>query len=95
MSILFCSVLQLAMYIAKHLLCALLLYFIGTILDYFLLPFSTVLAPLSSFITTASVKKINKRYLDLLILPKSHHEMNNWHGTYCVIQDTPTYWQVN
>ena len=86
-----------------------------TILDYLLLPFSTCLAPLSSFITTnsvesqaatnvnlkekrtsdASVKKINKRYLDLLILPKSHHEMNNWHGTYCVIQDIPTYWQVN
>ena len=81
-----------------------------TILDYFLLPFSTCLAPLSSFITTnsvesqavmkekhtsgANVKKINKRYLDLLILPESHSEMNNWHGTYCVIQDIPTYWQV-
>ena len=81
-----------------------------TILDYFLLPFSSCLAPLSSFITSdiakseavvdrhtnkASVKKINKKYLDLLILPKSHKEMNNWHGTYCVIQDISTYWQVN
>ena len=43
----------------------------------------------------ANIKKIDKRYLDLLILPKSHSEMNNWHGTYCVIQDIPTYWQVN
>ena len=36
--------------------------------------------------------KIKKKYLDLLILPKSHEE--NWFGKYCIIQDISTYWQV-
>ena len=44
----------------------------------------------------ASVKKISKRYMDILILPKSHNEMSdNWNGKYCVIQDISTCWQVN
>ena len=85
------------------------------IFDYLLLPFSSCLAPLASFImpgltesqavidvnsklvhkSGTNVKKIDERYLDLLILPKSHSEMSNWHGTYCIIQNIPTYWQVN
>ena len=44
----------------------------------------------------ASVKEISKRYLDLLILPKSAKEIcETWHGKYCIIQDIPTYWQVS
>ena len=42
-----------------------------------------------------STKKITIKYLDLLILPEDHKEIKNWHGTYCIIRDSPTYWQVN
>ena len=78
-----------------------------TIIDYLLSPISSCLAPLSSFFTSdspavierhtsgANVKKINKKYLDLLILPKSHNDISNkWCGKYCVIQDNSTYRQV-
>ena len=41
----------------------------------------------------ANHKKITRRYLDLLILPKSNDE--KWFGKYCIIQDISTYWQVN
>ena len=40
-------------------------------------------------------EKIDKSCLDLLILPKSHTEIKDWHGTYCIIWDIPTYLQVN
>ena len=39
--------------------------------------------------------EIDKRCLDLLILPKSHTEIRDWHGTYCIIWDVPTYLQVS
>ena len=38
--------------------------------------------------------KIDKNCLDLLILPKSHIEIRDWHGTYCIIWDIPTYLPV-
>ena len=40
-------------------------------------------------------EKIDKSCLDLLILPESHTEKKDWHGTYCIIWDIPTYLQVN
>ena len=40
-------------------------------------------------------EEINKSCLDLLILPKSHTEIRDWHGTYCIIWDIPTYLQVH
>ena len=40
-------------------------------------------------------EKIEKSCLDVLILPKSHTETRHWHGTYCIIWDIPTYFQVN
>ena len=40
-------------------------------------------------------ENISIRYLDVLILPEHHNEMKHWHGTYCIIRDNPTYWQVN
>ena len=47
-------------------------------------------------ISEASTEKISIKYLDLLILPKLHNEIRDWHGTYCIIRDSiPTYWQVN
>ena len=39
-------------------------------------------------------EKIDKSCLDLLILPKSHTEIGDWHGTYCIVWDVPTYLQV-
>ena len=39
-------------------------------------------------------EKVNKSCLDLLILPESHTEIRDWHGTYCIIWDIPTYLQV-
>ena len=39
--------------------------------------------------------EIDKSCLDLLILPKSHTELRDWHGIYCIIWDIPTYLQVN
>ena len=43
--------------------------------------------------TSGANVKINKKYLDLFILPKSREE--NWFGKYCIIQDISTYWQVS
>ena len=40
-------------------------------------------------------ENISRKYLDVLILPEHHNEMKEWHGTYCIIQDNSTYWQVN
>ena len=39
-------------------------------------------------------ESINRNYLELLILPKSHNEVTNWNGTYCIVQDIDTYMQV-
>ena len=36
-----------------------------------------------------------KMYVDFLILPKCHEKKINWHGTYCVAQNIPTYCQVS
>ena len=42
----------------------------------------------------ANVKKIDKKYLDVLILPKSLDENSMWFGKYLVIPDIFTYWKV-
>ena len=42
-----------------------------------------------------NIQKITKVYVDFLILPEGHDERKDWHGTYCIAQDIPTYWQVN
>ena len=39
-------------------------------------------------------RNITREYWELLILPKSHTEINSWHGIYCITQGTDTYWQV-
>ena len=36
----------------------------------------------------------NRKYLELLILPKSHNEASNWNGSYCIVQDIHTFVQV-
>ena len=41
-----------------------------------------------------TAEKNTKVYVDLLILPKCHKEKTDWHGTYCIAQDIPTYRQV-
>ena len=40
-------------------------------------------------------KKIDKSCLDLLILPKSHNKIRDWHGIYCIIWNNPTHLLVN
>ena len=41
-----------------------------------------------------NIENIAKRYLDLLILPKSYNEMHHWHGSYCIIPNISTFLQV-
>ena len=78
-------------------------------IGYMISLFSICITPLTTWFTSQSKKfihissrleeepnkeKIVKRYLDLLILPKSYNEMHHWHGTYCIIQDISTFLQV-
>ena len=42
-----------------------------------------------------NAERDTKIYVDFLILPKHHEEKIDWHGTYCIARDIPTYWQVN
>lgn len=36
----------------------------------------------------------NRKYLELLILPKSYNEVSNWIGIYCIVQDIDTFVKV-
>ena len=77
-----------------------------TIVDYIFFPFSSclrsvfpqLLPVIDEYLTQSSgkanVRKINKKYLDVLILPKSLDEISMWYGMYFVIQDISTYWEV-
>ena len=47
-----------------------------------------------SNIVSANAEISNRKYLELLILPKSHTEISNWNGTYCIAQNIETYKQV-
>ena len=75
------------------------------IFGYTMSPFSSCFASTTFLVVTGlkfiieSLEKIteeiDKSCLDLLILPKSHTEIRDWYGTYCIIWDIPTYLQVN
>ena len=47
-----------------------------------------------SNVTSDEAESNNRKYLELLILPKSHNEDSNWNGTYCIVQDIDTFMQV-
>lgn len=48
----------------------------------------------SNVTSSDEAKSNNRKYLELLILPKSHNEVSNWNGTYCIVQDIDTFVQV-